>query len=71
MLPEPVKAILRYARRVLKALDQLANVITGGAVCETISSRMARLRDKGVFVGCVMCRMLDLIQKNHCDKAKH
>lgn len=70
MLPEPIKASLRYLRRVLKALDQFVNVMLGGAVAETFSARMARLRDKGVFVGCVMCRLLDLLEKDHCDKAK-
>lgn len=70
MLPTALKLALRYARRVLKALDQFANVATGGAVAETISQRAARLRDKGVFIGCVLCRLLDLIERNHCDKVK-
>lgn len=68
-LPEPAKSALRYTRRVLKASDQLANVLTGGEVGETITFRMARLRDKGVFIGCVMCRFLDIFEKDHCDKA--
>lgn len=70
MLPGPVKAALRYVRRVLKSLDQFANVLLGGDVGETISQRAARLRDKGVVIGCVLCRLLDLFDRNHCDKVK-
>lgn len=68
-LPEYAKVTLRYIRRVLKSLDQFANVVTGGAINETISARAARLRNKQVIVGCVLCRLLDFFQKGHCDHA--
>lgn len=70
MLPEPAKAALRYIRNVLKGLDILANTIMGGEPRETISERAARLRDNGVAYGCVLCRMLDVIERDHCDKVR-
>jgi hypothetical protein len=66
MLPAPLKSLLRYARRVLVALDQFGNALSGGEPDETISYRAARLRAKGVLYGCVMCRFLDWFQRDHC-----
>jgi hypothetical protein len=66
MLPAPVKAFLRYLRCVLKGLDLFANTVIGGVPRETISEGAARLRDKGVLYGCVMCKLLDLFEKDHC-----
>jgi len=66
-LPEPQKAALRYLRRVLTSFDQFGNVLTGGELNETISARAARLRNKGAFYGCVMCKFLDVFQARHCD----
>lgn len=68
-LPVPVKIALRYTRRVLISFDQFLNVITGGEVAETISYRAARLRSKNVIIGCVLCRFLDLFEKDHCGKS--
>lgn len=70
MLPEPAKAILRYVRRLLKGTDIYLNVLTGGDLHETISARSARLRDKGVWIGCILCRFLDLFEQDHCDIAR-
>ena len=36
---------MRYLRNILVAIDQLANVILGGATDETISSRLERNYD--------------------------
>lgn len=70
MLPEPAKAFLRYVRRVLKGIDVFVNTVLGGEPRETISERSARLRDKGLIVGCVMCRLLDVFERDHCTKVR-
>jgi hypothetical protein len=48
------------------AFDQLANATTGGSEDETISSRAGRLRKEGRGWACVLCRVLDWLQKDHC-----
>lgn len=51
------------------ALDQLANATTGGSEDETISSRAGRLQREGRGWACVLCRLLDWLQKDHCSKS--
>ena len=58
-----------YFQRVLLGLDQFANAIVGGNPSDTISYRAAVARSKGECWGCVFCRILNLLQKDHCDKA--
>jgi hypothetical protein len=65
----PGRPILSYFRRVFVAADQLANALTGGDEDETVSSRAAKDRNRGRIVGCVLCRILDWFDPNHCDKA--
>jgi hypothetical protein len=65
----PGKPILSYFRRLFVAADQFVNVLFGGDEDETVSSRVAKDRDRGRIVGCVLCRFLDLFDPNHCDKA--
>lgn len=48
------------------ALDQLANATTGGSEDETISSRAGRLKREGRGWACVLCKLLNLLQPNHC-----
>lgn len=48
------------------AFDQLANATTGGSEDETISSRAGRLKREGRGWACVLCRLLDWLQKDHC-----
>lgn len=55
-----------YLLNILKALDRLANAVTGGAGDETISSRAGKAQEKGKRWACVLCRMLDLFQRDHC-----
>lgn len=62
--------MLRYIRNVLKGLDLFVNTLIGGEPRETISEAAGRLRDKGVLYGCVMCKFLDLFEKDHCDIAR-
>lgn len=49
--------------------DYLGSAATGGALSETISSRADRARDEGRLWGCVLCRLLDWVQKDHCRKS--
>lgn len=51
------------------ALDQLANATTGGNEDETISSRAGRLQREGRGWACVLCKLLDWLQKDHCSKS--
>lgn len=55
-----------YALRVLTALDILLNTLLGGNV-ETVCAGCARRKRK---VDRWFCRLLDLLDKNHCEKAR-
>ena len=76
----PLLALVRYcwcittnpakARRIAIGYDQLANVAFNGHEDETISSRAARAKDNGRKWGCVLCRWLDMLDKNHCEKSR-
>jgi hypothetical protein len=59
----------RYFLRVAIALDQLGNAILGGDPDETISSRAAKARARGAGWGCVLCKILDAVHRDHCTKA--
>ncbi|SER26353.1 hypothetical protein SAMN05216548_11420 [Faunimonas pinastri] len=56
----------RYILNVLVSIDQLANTLAGGYPDETISSRSAKAWLTGKRWGCVMCRCLDFLDKDHC-----
>lgn len=58
----------RYFWNILIALDQLANAILAGDPDETISSRAAKAANKGQTWGCVLCRVLDVFDRDHCKK---
>jgi len=62
--------VTRYFWNVLVAFDRLVNTILLGDPKETISTRLAKLRDKGNKLGEVGCDILDTIDDNHCDEAK-
>lgn len=59
-------ATLEYLRRVLVAFDMLCCVIFGGQSGDTISYTAAVAQLHGEKWGCVLCRILNLFQKNHC-----
>ncbi|WP_394137420.1 hypothetical protein [Cytobacillus oceanisediminis] len=62
--------VKRYFWNLLISLDQLANTLLGGFPDETISSRMGkRVRKKNCPVCKVICRILDLFDKDHCEKS--
>jgi len=60
----------RYFWNVLVAFDRLVNAILLGDPKETISTRLAKLRDKGNKLGKLGCSILDSIDTNHCNEAK-
>jgi hypothetical protein len=52
------------------AHDELANAATGGDPGETISSRAFKAKVAGRKWGCVLCRLLDTIQADHCKNSE-
>lgn len=52
--------------RILIASDRLANAVFGGSDKETISSRAYRGTLEGSRGWCLLCRLLDYIEKDHC-----
>jgi hypothetical protein len=57
------------AWRIALGYDYLSNAATGGDPRELISVRAYRAMQAGHRWGCVLCRLLDYVQKNHCAKA--
>jgi hypothetical protein len=56
--------------RLLLALDQLANVaVLNGDEDETISSNAGKSMARGKRWACILCRLLDLFESDHCAKA--
>ncbi len=65
----PGRPILTYFRRLFVSLDQLVNVIFAGDEDETVSSRIAKDVRRGRKFACVLCKILDWIDPDHCEKA--
>lgn len=62
--------ITRYIWNILISLDQLCNTLLGGDPDETMSSRMGKHLAKHDCPFCnFMCKLLNLIQKDHCIKS--
>lgn len=55
------------AWRIAFQLDEMANVGANGKQNTTISARAARARNAGKKWGCILCKVLDKAQKDHCD----
>ena len=55
--------------RLAVAYDQLANAAFGGDPDETISSRAGKAALRGQQWGCVLCKLLHLIDRDHCEKS--
>lgn len=76
----PLLALVRYlwaiitnparAVRIAIGYDQLVNVAANGDEDETISSRADRARENGRRWGCVLCRLLDRLDPDHCKKSR-
>lgn len=58
-----------YLFNLLISADQFFNTVFGGNPDETISSRAAKAKLQGERWGCVLCKLLDKFDKNHCDKS--
>lgn len=56
----------RYFLNLLIVLDEFGNALTGGDPGETISSRAGKVMNEGKSWGCVLCKFLDMFQKDHC-----
>lgn len=50
-------------------IDETCNVDANGRVNESISKRAALAQQRGASWGCVLCKILDAIQSNHCQDA--
>jgi len=59
---------MKYFWNILVSIDQLLNTLLGGYPDETVSSRAAKANRKGKKWGCILCWLLDKIDKNHCEK---
>ncbi len=46
--------------------DLLGNIVTNGQVGDFISARAYRAMQEGREWGCLLCRLLDWIQADHC-----
>lgn len=57
------------ALEVLKGYDRLGNAVANGYSKETISSRANRARSENNKWGCILCKILDDIEKDHCINA--
>jgi len=58
-----------YLWNIFVAFDRFCNAILAGNPKETISTRLARLRNKGNDLGELGCKVLDTIDNDHCDEA--
>lgn len=54
--------------RLAVSLDQLANTTFNGSEDETISSRAGRHRNDEKWA-CLLCKFLDRLDKDHCEKS--
>lgn len=59
----------RRAWVIAIGFDQLANAAANGDPDETISSRANRARSEQRRWGCVLCKILDALDPNHCKKS--
>jgi len=56
----------RYLLNWLIWIDLGVNTLRGGDPHETISSVAGKAQQKGERWACVLCRLLNMIQANHC-----
>lgn len=59
----------RYLVNLAILLDEALNALTGGDPGETVSSRAGKALREGRHWACILCRFLDLFQKDHCLKS--
>ena len=61
----PFRKVAHYVHNVLVGADQEANVILGGKLDETISSRSQRAANRGNKLGRAMTSFLHVFQRDH------
>lgn len=61
-----IRKTLRIPYNLFVAFDQVLNVLLLGEPHETVSLRAAKAREDGQRWGCVLCRILDALHKQHC-----
>lgn len=54
---------------VAYCVDCTGNALTGGDPRETISSRAGKAQKNGKRWACLLCRLLDAIQRGHCTQS--
>lgn len=64
-----IKMLLAYLMNWLRWIDEGFNVLLGGDANETMSSRAGKAQKNGRVWACVLCRFLDVFQKDHCLKS--
>lgn len=52
-----------------KAFDRVGNAALNGSDTETVSSRANRAKQEKRRWGCVLCKLLDRFEKDHCEKS--
>lgn len=57
------------AWKIIVAYDMLANASTGGDDGETVSARAYKASLNGNKYGCLLCKLLDRLQPNHCENS--
>lgn len=57
------------AWKIIIAYDMLANAATGGDDGETVSARAYKASLNGNKYGCLLCKLLDRLQPNHCENS--
>lgn len=58
------------ALQIAKGYDLLGNTVLNGKAGEYISTRANRARAEGRRWGCLLCRLLDRITKDHCKNSE-
>lgn len=55
---------------ISKAFDRVGNVLTNGDWREMISTRAHRAWQEGKLWGCILCKILNEVDPNHCQDSK-
>lgn len=61
--------MLTYLLNWLIWLDEGINTLRGGDPGQSLSVASAIARNQGKTWGCIFCKFLNAISKDHCDKA--
>lgn len=64
-----IKLLLEYLLNVAIWIDEGLNTLRGGSPNETVSAASAKAQQQGKLWGCILCRLLNVIQKDHCAKS--